>query len=358
LANSSGTNQERFAEKNVNEMPRVVEALTPEIYMPSLQFFIRLLLGFLACIYFNYIQIPLLVLTIHQINLIIISYYVFHIFGWWYYKKYGAKFIMIRLGSWIDILGAFIATVFDPFSVPPMMILFLIAVLGNGIQHGLRAVGDSMMGAIVFCITALVIHYIFLGHWPPYSLYFYFSLIAVGVIYSYVLARRLELIKKDAIAISEKDPLTGIGNRRSFLKKAEYLLNLNERYHLPLVFVFADLDNFKAINDQFGHEMGDRVLKCFSEMAKSRFRKSDVIARYGGDEFVMILTNTSLRDTELAVQGLQHDFRDWAINNGLPVDFSFGLEMIGYCTSGIDDVLRRADAALYDAKIKKRKTTD
>lgn len=339
-------------------MSSVIEALTPEIYMPGLQFFIRLLVGFLAFIYFNFIQIPLIIVTVHQITLIIISYYIFHIFGWWHYKKYGAQFIMIRLGSWIDILGAFIATVVDPFIIPPMMIFFLIAVLGNGIQHGLQTVGESMIGAIVFGITALVIHYIFLGQWPPYSLFFYVSLIAIGVIYSYVLARRLELMKKNAITISEQDPLTGIDNRRSFLKKAEYLLNLNERYHIPLVFVFADLDNFKAINDQFGHETGDRVLKCFSEMVESRFRKSDVIARYGGDEFVMILTNTSFRDAELALQGLQHCFRDWAKKNGLPVDFSFGLEMIGYSTNGIDDVLRRADEALYDAKIKKRKTAE
>ena len=112
------------------------------------------------------------------------------------------------------------------------------------------------------------------------------------------------------------------------MRAAEYLLLLNERARIPLVFIFADLDNFKAVNDQFGHDMGDKVLKHFSDMAQSNFRKSDIIARYGGDEFVMILTNTSLGDAESAVQRLQSEFRDWARNNGLPVSFSFGLAMV------------------------------
>ncbi len=78
-------------------------------------------------------------------------------------------------------------------------------------------------------------------------------------------------------------------NRRAFLKAAEYLLLLNERSNISLVLMFADLDNFKTVNDQFGHEMGDKVLRHFSDMARSSFRKSDILARYGGDEFVMLL---------------------------------------------------------------------
>ncbi|MCK7489453.1 MAG: GGDEF domain-containing protein [Anaerotruncus sp.] len=96
---------------------------------------------------------------------------------------------------------------------------------------------------------------------------------------------------------------------------------------IPLVFIFVDLDNFKAVNDQFGHDMGDKVLKHFSDMVQSNFRQTDIIARYGGDEFVILLTNTSRGDAESAVQKLQVEYRDWAQNNGLPVSFSFGLAM-------------------------------
>lgn len=339
--------------KKENQICAAFEALVPEIYMPRLQLFIRMLLGTMSAVYFNYIPIPPLILTVTQINLLVVSYYAFHIFGWWYYKRYGAKMIMFRLGSWVDIMGAAIGVFCDPFMIPPLLLLFLIAVLGNGIQHGLYVVVESMIGALIFSVAALVTHSVLFGDWPPYNLYFYVFLIVVGVYYSYLLVRRLEGMRSEAIRASEHDSLTGLLNRRAFLRAAEYLLCLNERTPIPLVFIFADLDNFKAINDQFGHEIGDKVLKHFSAMAQSRFRKSDIIARYGGDEFVMILTNASLAGAESAVQKLQREFRDWAKDNGLPISFSFGLEIASNGKNNLDDILRQADAALYDAKLKR-----
>ena len=342
-------------EEKGNQIPVFFEALVPEIYMPRLQLFIRMMLAIMSAVYFNYLPVPLLILTVTQINLIIVSYYAFHVFWWWYYQRYGAKIIMLHLGSWIDIMGAAIAALCDPFIIPPMLLLLLTSVLGNGIQHGLYVFVESMIGALILGGAALVIHFSLLGDWPPYNLYFYVFLIVVGVYYSYLLVRRLELMKTEAIKISEHDSLTGILNRRAFLRAAEYLLLLNERAHIPLVFIFADLDNFKAVNDQFGHDMGDKVLRHFSDMARSTFRESDIIARYGGDEFIMILTNASLGSVEAAVQRLQSEFRDWARNNGLPVGFSFGLEMASEGRNNLGDILRRVDAALYDAKLKSDK---
>jgi len=340
-------------EEKGNQIPVSSGALVPEIYMPRLQFFIRILLESWRRYILIIFQFHCLFLTITQINLVIVSFLVFHSFGWWYYKRYGAKKIMIRLSSWMDICAAAFGIFTDPFVIPPMLLLFLIAVLGNGIQHGLYVVIESMIGAFIFGIAALVTHSVLFGDWPPYNLYFYVFLIVVGVCYSYLLVRRIELMKSEVTRISEHDSLTGVMNRRAFLRVAEYLLRINERKSIPLVFIFADLDNFKVVNDQFGHDMGDKVLRHFSDMARSRFRESDIIARYGGDEFVIILTNTSLGSAELAVQGLQSEFRDWARNNGLQVGFSFGLEMVPEGRNNIDDVLQRVDAALYDAKLKR-----
>ena len=338
--------------KKENQIPTAFEAFVPEIYMPRLQFFIRMLLGTMALTYFNYIPIPPLIFNVNQINLIIVSYYTFHIFWWWYYKRYGIKIIMLRLGSWIDILAAVVAILCDPFAIPPMILLLLIAAIGNGIQHGLYVIAESMIGALILGLASLVTHYSLLGKWPTYNMYFYLFLIVVGVYYSYLLVRRIELMKMEAMKISEYDSLTGIRNRRAFLNAAEYLLSLSVRSTIPLVFIFADLDNFKNVNDKFGHEMGDKVLKHFSEMARSIFRKSDIIARYGGDEFVMILTNASLGDAELAVQRLQNEFRIWARNSGLQTGVSFGMAMVSKGENNLDDILRRADAALYESKSK------
>jgi diguanylate cyclase (GGDEF)-like protein len=138
------------------------------------------------------------------------------------------------------------------------------------------------------------------------------------------------------------------------LKTAEYLLLLNERSDLSLVFVFADLDNFKTVNDAHGHERGDEVLRRFADTARAIFRKSDILARYGGDEFVMILPNTSLAAAESAVRRLQNDFGNWARISGLKTGVSAGLAMAAKGKNNIEDILRRADAELYQAKQKIR----
>lgn len=341
-----------MTKKKEDPFPLSLETPVPEIYMPRLQLFIRLLLGALVALYINYSPIPPLVLSVSQVNLMFVSYYAFHLFWWWYYKKYGANIIMFRLGGWIDILGAFIGAISDPFMIPPMIVLFLIAVLGNGIQHGLYFFVESMIGSLILVGTILVIHCSLLGVWPPYHLYFYVFLIVVGVSYAYLLVRRIEMMRVEAIRISEYDSLTGMRNRRAFLKAAEYLLLLNERSYISLVLIFADLDNFKTVNDQFGHDMGDKVLRHFSDMARSSFRKSDILARYGGDEFVMLLTNTSLGAAESAAQRLQSEFGTWATNNGLQTGVSFGLAVVPQGKNNLDDILRQADAALYDAKPK------
>jgi diguanylate cyclase (GGDEF)-like protein len=325
----------------------------PEIYMPYLQLFVRYILVTITLVYLNYSPFPPLVLTLTQINLIISGYYVFHLFWWFYYKRYGAKLFMIRLGALLDTTAAALALMFDPFIIPATAGLLLIATLGNGIQHGFRIFIECMVGAAILGSIALVYHFILKGSLPPYNLYLFILLLNFAVFYSYLLVRRLEQMRTEAIIISEHDSLTGILNRRAFLRMAEYLLLLNERKNiLPLVFIFADLDKFKAVNDQFGHDMGDKVLRHFSKIAKSSLRKNDVIARYGGDEFVMILTNTSLVNAESVLYRIQSEFKEWAKKSGLPVGVSFGMGTTLEGENNIDDVLRRVDGALYDAKRK------
>ena len=329
-----------------------LEKEVPDIYMPYLQLFVRYILVTITAAYLNYSPISPLFLTLTQINLIIAGYYVFHIFWWLYYKKHGANIILIRSGAWIDTLAAALALMCDPFIIPPTIGLLLIATLGNGIQHGFRIFIECMVGAFILGLAVLVYHLILKGSLPPYNLYFYVFLLNFAVFYSYLLIPRLEQMRMDAIRVSEHDSLTDILNRRAFLRSAEYLLLLNERANIPLVFIFADLDKFKAVNDQFGHDMGDKVLRHFAQIAKSRLRKNDIVARYGGDEFVMILTNTSIDNAKPVVNRIKGEFREWAVKNGLPVGVSFGMGTTNQGENNLADVLRRVDAELYDAKRK------
>ncbi len=89
------------------------------------------------------------------------------------------------------------------------------------------------------------------------------------------------------------DPLTGLNNRRGFFMHAEQLARVCERHQVPLTIAYFDLDHFKAINDQFGHDVGDEILREFAQVLERQVRESDVVARVGGDEFVALLTHAT-----------------------------------------------------------------
>jgi len=331
-----------------------LEKKKPEIYMPGLQLLVRFMLVSVTALYLNFSPLPPLLTSLSLINLIVAGYFIFHLCWWLYYRRYGANYFMIRLGVLVDNLAAAMALLWDPYTIPPTIGLLLIAALGNGIQHGFRIFIECMSVAFIIGVTALIYHFFLIESPPPYNLYLYVFLIIFAVFYSYLLVRRLEQMKTEAVKISEHDSLTGIMNRRAFIKAAKYLLNLNERTHIPLVFIFADLDNFKAVNDRFGHEMGDHVLLNFSQTVKSRLRKNDIIARYGGDEFVMILTNISLENAKPVLERIQDEFKQWAQDHGLPVGVSFGTGTTLEGENDLDEIIRRVDAALYEAKSKAR----
>ncbi|MBN2180118.1 MAG: GGDEF domain-containing protein [Deltaproteobacteria bacterium] len=325
----------------------------PEIYMPLLQFIVRLSLAALTVIYFNWLPLPALILNKLQIFLIISAFVVFHLLWWWNYKIRGASLFAIRLGAWVDLGGAVTGTLVDPFLTPPMILLILIAVLGDGIQHGLKMFLEMLFAALVLIIIIFPLRHFMIGEPPPYGLFFLIFLMAFALYYAYMLIRRIEKMKKEAEEMGDQDPLTGLLNRRAFSKSAKYLLSLHERSKMPLVVMFADLDDFKQVNDNFGHEMGDRVLQYFAKLVKEKLRRSDISARYGGDEFVFILTDISLEGSESVALRLQREFTDWAGSREMKVGVSFGLGAVPEGGMEIEEILHHVDSALYDAKQKK-----
>lgn len=337
---------------NDREAPPPDSPSAPETYMPRLQLAIRVSMGALSALYFNLAPVPTLLLTPDRINAVIAGYLAFHLLGWLYFRRRGATSLWIRLGAWVDLAGAFAAILFDPFDIPPMLLLLAICVLGNGIQHGLSVYVESMIGALLLGCAGLAVHYLQLDRRPPYNLYFYVTLLVFATYYSYLLVGRIEFMKKEAIRMSERDPLTGILNRRAFIKAADDLLRLHERGPLPLVFIIADLDRFKAVNDTYGHQTGDGVLRCFADRVRSRLRRSDVFARYGGDEFVIILTHAAAEDAKTLLRQFQNDFRDCGQSLGLGVSVSFGMGVVPEGKNDLDDILRQVDTALYEAKLR------
>ncbi len=152
--------------------------------------------------------------------------------------------------------------------------------------------------------------------------------------------------------MSVEDSLTGLHNRRYLGMLMQRCLAVVERYGTPLIFAIGDIDRFKNINDDFSHQVGDAVLKEITRIFTENIRKTDELARYGGDEFIFIFTRVTLSDAVQRCERIRTlvQSHDWnRIAPGLTVTLSFGLAEI---KSGqtFDDVFRKADENLYTAK--------
>jgi diguanylate cyclase (GGDEF)-like protein/PAS domain S-box-containing protein len=153
---------------------------------------------------------------------------------------------------------------------------------------------------------------------------------------------------------SIRDPLTGLYNRRYMHEFLERELLRTQRTNGTFAVMFTDLDHFKRFNDSFGHDAGDFVLQSFAKVLTSHFRESDIICRYGGEEFAMVLPGSSLKDAERRADDLRTNVKKMAISHrGMalgPITCSIGIAEfpVDGCTAEV--LLRLADKCLYKAK--------
>jgi diguanylate cyclase (GGDEF)-like protein len=210
---------------------------------------------------------------------------------------------------------------------------------------------QDRLGAVVSSTLELTLSWLFLSVVLSRSL--------VLTIYANGLRARLgESRRKLASALDQirelvhHDDLTGAFNRRSLVARLAEELSRSQRTRVPFCVAMLDLDHFKAVNDGYGHAVGDEVLKTFAEVAQSAMRKTDVFGRYGGEEFMMILTasakagSASALDRVIAVVAAY----DWsALAPGLRLTISAGLAEYRDGES-VEQLINRADAALYEAK--------
>jgi diguanylate cyclase (GGDEF)-like protein len=153
--------------------------------------------------------------------------------------------------------------------------------------------------------------------------------------------------------LANVDGLTGLFNRRhfDFLARAEWARS--RRYSRPLSVMIADIDHFKAVNDRFGHDAGDNVLKSVADVCRSTKRESDIVARIGGEEFALLLPETNEAAALMAAERLLGHIRKCCPIIGpetLAVTVSIGIASASPSMSGVATLLKRADDALYEAK--------
>ena len=150
------------------------------------------------------------------------------------------------------------------------------------------------------------------------------------------------------------DPLTGLHNRRYFNEILEYEIARSERYKHEFVILMIDLDDFKDINDSYGHLIGDAVLQLFSKTITAHVRKGDVVARIGGDEFALILMETNVQNGKKTAELLRKTVSETSFqdNNGQPFKITISIGVIHYPGNAktVTDLMAGVDIALYHAK--------
>jgi diguanylate cyclase (GGDEF)-like protein len=172
-------------------------------------------------------------------------------------------------------------------------------------------------------------------------------MILVGVLAGILIKINIEEIKGDLEYSATYDNLTRLFNRHSFIKIFDRVLNQPIKKSL----IYFDIDHFKQINDTFGHDVGDLVLKKVARVVRKTLRRDDVVARWGGEEFVVLLPNTDKKAATVVAEKLRKAIKELEIPQlkGRKVTASFGVTEIKKGDT-LDSAIKRADEALYEAK--------
>jgi len=182
-----------------------------------------------------------------------------------------------------------------------------------------------------------------------------FLLLTGALISSVWISHQRKAYNKELASKANQDPLTGIFNRRHFMALATQTVGKSNRREMNACMLMLDLDYFKEVNDKLGHDAGDRVLTELARLFSSTLRADDIFARFGGEEFIFLLPNTTLDQGKIVAEKLRYNAEKYAGPDGIQVTVSIGIAILN---SDIELAIKQADIALYNAKEKGRNRVD
>jgi diguanylate cyclase (GGDEF)-like protein len=159
---------------------------------------------------------------------------------------------------------------------------------------------------------------------------------------------------KEKLANEQKhsriDFLTGVGNIKSFYELASSEIRRSRRYSRSFSTVYIDCDDFKKVNDSFGHKRGDELIKLIAWTVQREVRASDIFARIGGDEFIVLLIETTFNSAQKIIQRIRKQLLNEVKRNSFSVTFSFGAATFTNIPETVDRVIQKTDHLMYEAK--------
>lgn len=183
-------------------------------------------------------------------------------------------------------------------------------------------------------------------------IFFYANIIGLNLIYIFAafgLSKLKKVLEREQ-SYARTDFLTGITNRKSFFELASREIVRSRRSSRPLALAYIDCDNFKHVNDEYGHKVGDQLLIDVANVLSENLRTIDIVARIGGDEFVLLLPDTSSDQAMLAMRRLQRRIRKALDQGQWPVTISMGLAVFEHPPFSVEDLIKEADTLMYKSK--------
>ncbi|MHA2010587.1 MAG: GGDEF domain-containing protein [Promethearchaeota archaeon] len=202
---------------------------------------------------------------------------------------------------------------------------------------------------LTFLFVNLKVTFTFFDFIPSFSLLIKVSIVTGLVLIGFYFLRRIFLT----------DKLTGLYNRKGFFSLAEHRLKITKRQKSGLLILYADVDNLKEINDAYGHEEGDNLLKEIANILKSTYRESDIIARFGGNEFLVFPLGTTKAHIEVISSRLQNVINDYNTSREDRYKLSVSIEISAYepeSVTTIDELLAEVDRLIYEHKRNKKRS--
>lgn len=253
------------------------------------------------------------------------------------------KLSILAISILAVILVSFMSYYTGDFSLEVVYALFiLLSSWYAGRLQGLIVTFFSGTGIVLsyhfYSAQSLAMHYVNMG----------LEIVVLTAISLLTSALRENHLKAEYMA--SYDSLTGVSNRNSFFLLAQQMLHEASRYKRPLTLAFFDLDNFKQVNDRKGHLEGDKALKLVADVIRSSLRQADIVARFGGDEFVVLLPETDYDVADSVLRKLQSNLLDAMRENNWPITFSIGAVTCNTFHFTIDELLHLADRYLYSVK--------
>jgi len=281
---------------------------------------------------------------------------VYAVFGW-----FAVVFVIITAANVVKFVGllALVNLIGNVMFVVAAVFTVIVCVLAW--RRGNRAAGWFLIAwALLEGFTiAAALRFLMTSSVGSDSLDYYglpLSMVAASVLIALGVADRLRAQRvalSDAERRAQTDPLTGVLNRRSLIERLDAACARAKARGLPIALLFIDLDHFKQINDTFGHPAGDACLRAIIEPIHAELRQSDVIGRYGGEEFVVILSSADAAAATPIAQRIVERVADVRVSGfGEPISVTCSIGIAASDTLGIwgEPLLAQADAAVYVAK--------